>query len=66
MTIHQKPIISVLGGSGCQVNTPIYIKAYELGKLLANCGFKIAVGGCKGIMEAAGTGAAWSTPSFLE
>jgi len=49
--------ISVFGGSQSKPSTPAYIKAYELGKLLAEAGHTVLTGGYIGTMEAVSRGA---------
>ena len=50
--------ITIFGGAQPTPDTPAYIEAYQLGKLLAEAGHNILTGGYMGIMEAASRGAA--------
>jgi uncharacterized protein (TIGR00730 family) len=49
--------ISVFGGSAPKPDTPAYLEAYELGKLLGAAGMTVMTGGYMGTMEAASRGA---------
>lgn len=49
--------ITVFGGSQPQPGSSAYAEAYELGKLLAECGHTILTGGYIGTMEAVSRGA---------
>lgn len=49
--------VTVFGSARFKENHPDYIKARELGKLLAKNGHTVITGGSKGIMEAANRGA---------
>jgi len=49
--------ITVFGGSQPQPGSPVYIEAYELGRLLAQAGHTVLTGGYIGTMEAVSKGA---------
>lgn len=51
------PAVSVFGSSRIGEDSPLYQKAYELGKALVREGFSVITGGGPGIMEAANRGA---------
>lgn len=50
-------IVTIFGGSKCGHDSPEYLEARKLGRLLAEAGFTICTGGYLGIMEAASRGA---------
>lgn len=49
--------ITVFGGSRCDADSPEYIEALRLGRLLVEAGFDVASGGYYGVMEAISRGA---------
>lgn len=57
MTKHDSKIIAVFGGSRPPENSPEYVEAYAVGKLLAQNGFTVMNGGYAGTMEASARGA---------
>ena len=54
----REKIISVFGTSKAGTGDPVYDLAFDIGRLLAKCGFTIANGGYGGTMLAAAKGAA--------
>jgi uncharacterized protein (TIGR00730 family) len=50
-------IVTIFGGSKCKQDSPEYLEARKLGRMLAEAGFTICTGGYLGIMEAASRGA---------
>jgi hypothetical protein len=51
------PGISVFGSARATPDRPIYRKAYDIGRLIAEAGYAVITGGGPGIMEAANRGA---------
>lgn len=54
---HQEKIVTIFGGSRCKEDSPEYVQAVQVGRLLADAGYTICTGGYLGIMEAASRGA---------
>lgn len=50
-------IVTIFGGSRCNIDSPEYQDAKDLGNRLAKAGFTICTGGYLGVMEAASRGA---------
>ena len=59
MTQETKPVqyITVFGSSQADDGGPLYNQAYDLGRLLAQCGFEVISGGYGGTMEGVSRGA---------
>jgi uncharacterized protein (TIGR00730 family) len=53
-----QPAVTIFGSHLVDPNNPIYKKALQMARLLAENGFNVITGGGKGIMEAANKGAA--------
>jgi uncharacterized protein (TIGR00730 family) len=51
------PAVSIFGGARVKQGSPVYEKAYEIGRLVAQSGFAVITGGGPGAMEAANRGA---------
>ncbi len=51
------PAVSIFGGARVKASSPVYGKAYEIGRLMAQNGFAVITGGGPGAMEAANAGA---------
>jgi uncharacterized protein (TIGR00725 family) len=49
--------ITVFGGSRCASDSPEYVEALRLGRLLVEAGFDVCSGGYYGVMEAISRGA---------
>ncbi|MBA4418860.1 MAG: TIGR00730 family Rossman fold protein [Syntrophus sp. (in: bacteria)] len=52
------PAVSIFGSARCKEGDPLYIRTYNLAKLVAKGGFNIITGGGGGVMEAANRAAA--------
>jgi uncharacterized protein (TIGR00730 family) len=50
-------MVTVFGGSRCEVESPDYRDGLELGRLLAESGYAVCTGGYAGVMEAVSRGA---------
>lgn len=57
MSSEKDRIVTIFGGSRCKQDSPEYMQAIEVGRLLAAAGFTICTGGYLGVMEAASRGA---------
>lgn len=53
----KEKIVTIFGGARCQADSPEYVQAVQVGRLLADAGYTICTGGYLGIMEAASRGA---------
>lgn len=53
----RRTIVSVFGSSYPREGEPAYHEAYELGRLLAEAGYRVCNGGYGGVMEASARGA---------